>query len=53
MPAARLCDFSGQSLSQAEKLAGADLTRKNMAKRIDAVAAAQILEAFIEAKTHK
>ena len=33
-----------------EKLAPADFTRKKKAKRLDAIAAAQILEAFLEQK---
>ena len=36
----------------AEKLAGAELTRKKTKRRIDAVAAAQILEAFLEREDH-
>jgi putative Holliday junction resolvase len=39
------------SFAAREKLAPAELTRKNTAKRLDAVAAAQILEAFLERKT--
>ena len=31
-----------------EKLAAADFTKKNKAKRLDAIAAAEILEAFLE-----
>lgn len=33
-----------------EKLAAADFTRKKMKKRLDAIAAAQILETFLEKK---
>jgi RNase H-fold protein (predicted Holliday junction resolvase) len=39
------------SFGAREKLAPADLSRKNTAKRLDAVAAAQILEAFLEAQS--
>ena len=38
------------SFSAGEKLAPADFTRGKMKKRIDAVAAAEILEAFLEQK---
>ena len=40
------------SFGAREKLAPAELTRKDTAKRLDAVAAAQILEAFLERKPH-
>ena len=43
----RLTSFAAE-----EKLAAADFTKKNMQKRLDAVAAAQILEAFLERKAH-
>jgi len=43
----RLSSFSAE-----EKLAPADFTRGKRKKRIDAVAAAEILEAFLEQKTH-
>ncbi len=36
-----------------EKLAPADFTRKKKARRLDAIAAAQILEAFLEQKKSK
>ncbi len=36
-----------------EKLAPAEFTRKKKAKRLDAIAAAQILEAFLEQKKSK
>jgi len=39
------------SFSAGEKLAPADFTRGKRKKRIDAVAAAEILEAFLEQKT--
>ncbi len=39
----RLSTFSAK-----EKLAAADFTKKNKAKRLDAIAAAEILEAFLE-----
>jgi len=42
----RLSSFGAE-----EKLAPADFTRGKMKKRIDAVAAAEILEAFLERKT--
>ncbi len=42
----RLSSFSAE-----EKLAPADFTRGKIKKRIDAVAAAEILEAFLEQKT--
>jgi len=38
------------SFSAAEKLASADFSRKKKKKRIDAIAAAEILEAFLEQK---
>lgn len=38
------------SFSAAEKLASADFTRKKKKKRLDAIAAAEILEAFLEQK---
>lgn len=41
------------SFSAAEKLTRADLTRRKRKKRIDAVAAAAILETFLEAKKAK
>lgn len=41
----RLSSFSAE-----QKLAAADFTKKKRKKRIDAVAAAQILEAFLEMK---
>jgi len=41
----RLSSFSAE-----EKLASADFTRKKKKKRLDAIAAAQILEAFLEQK---
>ncbi|MFC1794694.1 Holliday junction resolvase RuvX [Planctomycetota bacterium] len=43
----RLSSFGAE-----EKLAPADFTRGKRKKRIDAVAAAEILEAFLEQKTH-
>ncbi len=42
----RLSSFSAE-----EKLASAKLTKEKMRKRLDAVAAAEILEAFLEQKT--
>ncbi len=42
----RLSSFSAE-----EKLASANFTREKMRKRLDAVAAAEILEAFLEQKT--
>jgi len=42
----RLSSFSAE-----EKLASANFTRGKMRKRLDAVAAAEILEAFLEQKT--
>jgi putative holliday junction resolvase len=41
----RLSSFAAE-----EKLAPADFTRKKKAKRLDAIAAAQILESFLEQK---
>ena len=43
----RLSSFGAE-----EKLAPADFTRGKRKKRLDAVAAAEILEAFLEQKTH-
>ncbi len=43
----RLSSFSAE-----EKLASAKFTKEKMRKRLDAVAAAEILEAFLEQKTH-
>ncbi|MFH1882949.1 MAG: Holliday junction resolvase RuvX [Planctomycetota bacterium] len=42
----RLSSFSAE-----EKLASANFTKEKMRKRLDAVAAAEILEAFLEQKT--
>ena len=42
----RLSSFSAE-----EKLASANFTKEKMRKRLDAVAAAEILEAFLERKT--
>ena len=44
----RLSSFSAEG-----KLAPADFTRKRKAKRLDAIAAAEILEAFLEQKKSK
>jgi putative Holliday junction resolvase len=44
----RLSSFSAE-----EKMASAELTRGKRRKRLDAVAAAEILEAFLEQKTPK
>ena len=44
----RLTSFAAQ-----EKLAPAELTRKKAKKRLDAVAAAQILETFLEQKSNE
>ena len=44
----RLSSFSAE-----EKLASAEFTRGKRRKRLDAIAAAEILEAFLEQKTHK
>ena len=44
----RLSSFGAE-----EKLAGADFTRAERKKRLDAVAAAEILEAFLERKTSR
>ncbi len=38
------------SFSAAEKLAAAEFTRREKKKRLDAIAAAEILEAFLESK---
>ncbi len=44
----RLSSFSAE-----EKLASAEFTRGKRRKRLDAIAAAEILEAFLEQKTHE
>jgi putative Holliday junction resolvase len=44
----RLSTFAAE-----DKLAPAELTRKKTKKHLDAVAAAQILEAFLENKSHR
>ena len=47
----RLWDERLSSFSAEEKLAAAELSKKKKIKRLDAVAAAQILEAFLEDKS--